>query len=258
MTETSDAWLAGQFSCVGKRVLVTGASRGIGQALAIGFAKAGADLVIAARDLSALDPTADAIRAAGGAVDCVAFDQSDVPGTRAALSGKGAVDVLVNNAGMESVCPALDVDEALWDRIMDTNLKGAFFVAQSVAGAMAERGQGAIINLASLASFVGIPTAVPYGASKSGVLGMTRALAAEWGPKGIRVNAMAPGYFRTGMTDVFYDDQAWVDRMTAQMPLGRLGNLDDLIGTAIFLSAPASRYITGQCVVVDGGYLAAL
>lgn len=258
MTEPSSAWLARHFSLDGRRVLVTGSSRGIGQALATGFAHAGADLVIAARDLASLDGTAAAIRAAGRRVDLVAFDQADVPGTRAALAGIGAVDVLINNAGVESVRPALDVDEALWDSIVDTNLKGAFFVAQAMAGGMADRGQGVIVNLASLTSFVGIPTAVPYGASKSGILGITRALAAEWGPRGIRVNAMAPGYFRTGMTDVFYQDQNWVDRMTAQMPLGRLGALDDLIGTAIFLAAPASAYITGQCVVVDGGYLAAL
>lgn len=258
MTAGGGDWLRAQFSLRGRRVFVTGASRGIGQALAVGFAHAGADLVIAARDLAALGETAAAIRAAGGAVDCLAFDQSDTAGLRAALADVGRVDVLINNAGIESVSPAMDVDEALWDRIVDTNLKGAFFVAQAVAGGMAARGQGAIVNMASLTSFVGVPTAVPYGASKSGVLGMTRALAAEWGPKGIRVNAMAPGYFRTGLTDVFYQDQAWVDAMTAQMPLGRLGVLDDLIGTAIFLAAPASRYITGQCVVVDGGYLAAL
>ncbi|MFN4102486.1 MAG: SDR family oxidoreductase, partial [Pararhodobacter sp.] len=106
----------------------------------------------------------------------------------------------------------------------------------------------AIINLASLTSFVGVPTATPYGASKSGILGMTRALAAEWGVKGIRVNAIAPGYFRTEMTEGFYENQAWVDSMTAQMPLRRLGSLDDLTGAALFLAAPASNYVTGHCL----------
>ncbi len=258
MTHHPLDWLKSQFSFEGKRVLVTGASRGIGQTLAIGFASAGADLVIAARKVASLEETADQIRAVGRNVECVACDQSDVSAVQETLGTIGNIDVLINNAGVEEVCPSLDVSEDLWSKIVDTNLKGAFFVAQTVAKGMSEAGQGAIINLASLTSFVGVPTATPYGASKAGVLGMTRALAAEWGVKGIRVNAIAPGYFRTEMTDVFYENTAWVDRMTEQMPLRRLGALDDLVGAAIFLAAPASRYVTGHCLVVDGGYLASI
>lgn len=258
MTQAPAEWLTRQFGCHGTRVLVTGASRGIGQALALAFAQAGAELVVAARRTEALDETSDLIRQTGAKVERIAFDQSSAGGIRAALSGLPPVGVLVNNAGVEDVRPSLDVDEALWDKIVDTNLKGAFFVAQAIAAGMAVSGGGSIINLASLTSFVGVPTAAPYGASKSGILGMTRALATEWGPRSIRVNAIAPGYFRTGMTEVFYADQSWVDRMTAAVPLGRLGALDDLAGAAIFLAAPASRYITGQCVVIDGGYLAAI
>lgn len=258
MTNASAEWLTSQFGCHGIRVLVTGASRGIGQALALAFAEAGADLVVAARRVETLEETSDLIRDVGRKVERIAFDQSSVSGVRSALSHLAPVGVLVNNAGVEEVRPSLEVDEALWDKIVDTNLKGAFFVAQAVAAGMAASGGGSIINLASLTSFVGVPTATPYGASKSGILGMTRALATEWGPRFIRVNAIAPGYFRTGMTEVFYADQAWVDRMTAAVPLGRLGVLGDLAGAAIFLAAPASRYITGQCIVIDGGYLAAI
>ena len=210
MALTSAEWLTTNFGCEGARVLVTGASRGIGQALAVAFAKAGADLVIASRRLEALDETSDLIRQVGRSVERIAFDISDVSEIRSALHGIGAIQSLLNNAGVEEVRPSLAVDEALWDKIVGTNLKGAFFVAQAVAPGMATAGRGSIVNLASLTSFVGVPTAAPYGASKSGILGLTRALAAEWGPRGIRVNAIAPGYFRTGMTEGFYADQAWV------------------------------------------------
>ncbi len=251
-------WLRSLISFEGKRVLVTGASRGIGQALALGYAKAGADLVLTARRAEALDDTAAQIRALGRDAERIGCDQRDLARIRTSLGSIAPVDVLVNNAGIEKVCPAEDLDEAIWDRIVDTNLKGPFFVAQAVAAGMAERGGGAIINLASLTSYVGIPTAVPYGASKTGVLGLTRALAAEWAPKGIRVNAIAPGYFRTELTETFYEDPGWVEAMTAKVPLGRLGALDDLVGAALYLGGNASRYVTGQCLVVDGGCLAAL
>lgn len=258
MTNDVENWLKSQMSYEGRRVLVTGASRGIGRSLAIGFAKAGADLILTARETGALDDTAGEIAELGRNARKIACDQRDISQIRSALGDLGPVDVLVNNAGVEDVRPSADVDEALWDKIVDTNLKGAFFTASTIASGMAKRGSGAIINIASLTSFVGVPTATPYTASKSGILGVTRALAAEWGPVGIRVNAIAPGYFHTGLTDVFYQNEDWVSEMTGKVPMGRLGKLDDLQGTALFLGAPASAYVTGQCLVVDGGYLASI
>jgi NAD(P)-dependent dehydrogenase (short-subunit alcohol dehydrogenase family) len=180
-------------------------------------------------------------------------------GTAQAIAALGGLEILINNAGMEEVRPSLEVDEALWDRILDTNLKGAFFCAQAAAAEMKRAGKGgAIINLCSLTSYRGIPTAVPYGASKTGLLGMTRALAVEWAPLKIRVNAVAPGYFRTELTDVFYHDASWQEAMLRKIPQGRFGQLDDLTGAAIFLASDAAAYITGQCFGIDGGILAAL
>ena len=245
-----------RFDFSGRKVLVPGASRGIGRDLARAFAAAGAEVIVTARAAASLDDVSEEITALGVPVTAVALDQRDTGRIGEVVAGFGRIDVLVNNAGVEDVRPALDVDEALWSRIVDTNLKGAFFVAQAVARGMGPG--GAIVNLASLTSYVGVPTAVPYGASKTGVLGMTRALAAEWGPAGIRVNAIAPGYFHTDMTDVFYQNEDWVASMTSRVPLQRLGQLEDLRGTVLFLASGAARYLTGQCIVVDGGYLAAI
>jgi NAD(P)-dependent dehydrogenase (short-subunit alcohol dehydrogenase family) len=247
----------------GQTALVTGASRGLGQAMARALASAGAHVVALGRSPAGLETTVKAIHAAGGSAEADVFDLTDLaalPGHIADLAKRcGALDILINNAGVEEVTPSLDVTEAIWDRIVDTNLKAAFFTAQAVARTMAERQRpGAIVNIASLTSFVGIPTAAPYGASKTGLLGLTRALSTEWAPLGIRVNAIAPGYFRTDMTEVFYRDADWQAAMLAKIPQGRFGRPDDIAGAVVFLSSPAAAYITGQCLGIDGGYLASI
>lgn len=251
------------FNLEGRKALVTGASRGIGQALAAALAGAGADVAVTARDVAALEETVAAVEALGRRAVPLEQDVRDVIGSRLtvekAADALGGLDILVNNAGYEQVTPSLDIEEEVWDRVVDTNLKGAFFVAQAAARQMQAAGHGgAIINLASLTSYVGVPTAVPYGSSKAGILGMTTALATEWAGLGIRVNAVAPGYFRTAMTDVFYQDAGWQASMLGKIPLGRFGALDDLAGAVIFLASDASAYITGQCIPVDGGYLASI
>ncbi|MDO6963577.1 SDR family NAD(P)-dependent oxidoreductase [Rhizobium alvei] len=251
------------FDLTGRRALVTGASRGIGQAIAVALAEAGADVAITARDEGSLVHTADRIRAHGRKAHAFELDVRDIasigPVANAAADAMGGLDILVNNAGYEEVRPSLDVDEMLWDRIVETNLKGAFFVAQAAARIMTESASGgSIINLCSLTTYVGIPTAVPYGSSKSGLLGMTHALSAEWAQAGIRVNAIAPGYFRTAMTDVFYENAAWQESMLEKIPQKRFGTMEDLGGVVVFLASAASAYITGACIPVDGGFLASI
>ena len=181
-------------------------------------------------------------------------------GVAQAAEALGGLDLLVNNAGVEQVSPALDVEEETWDLILDTNLKGAFFTAQAAARIMAEaRRGGAILNICSLTSERGIPTAVPYGSSKPGLLGMTRALAAEWGRYFIRVNALAPGYFHTDMTEALLPRPGLAGgdaRRRSRSPAS--ASTDDLVGAAVFLLSDAARYITGACLPVDGGILASI
>jgi NAD(P)-dependent dehydrogenase (short-subunit alcohol dehydrogenase family) len=250
------------FNLSGRKAVVTGASRGIGQAIAEALASAGADVALTAREVGSLDETAARLNKLGRNAPVFALDVRDTEaaGTvmTAAAEALGGLDILVNNAGYEEVRSSLNVDEALWDRIVDTNLKGAFFCAQAAARRMSQRGGGAIINLCSLTSFVGVPTAVAYGASKSGLMGMTHALATEWARLGIRVNAIAPGYFRTAMTDVFYKDEDWQQAMLAKIPQRRFGAMGDVAGAVIFLASDASAYITGTCIPIDGGYLASI
>lgn len=248
------------FSLDGKVALVTGGSRGIGASIAGALHDAGARVGLLGRDEAALaalarkmDPTASTARYA-------VCDVRDVAATRAALQQLseyfGRLDILVNNAGVEELCPSSEVPESLWDRILDTNLKAAFFCAQRASQLMHEG--GSIINLCSLTSEVGVPGAAAYGASKSGLLGLTRTLATEWAPRGIRVNGIGPGYFRTALTEAFYADDAWARSMLGKIPLGRFGQLSDLGGAAVFLCSSAASYVTGQVIYVDGGYLASI
>lgn len=250
-----------RFDLTGQLALVTGASRGIGAALAFGLAEAGADIVLTARNAESLEPIATKVRGIGRKAHVVPLDVADpaaIERTFAHLTSDNLVpSILVNNAGTEEITPSLDVTEPLWDRIVDTNLKGAFFVARAFARHLGGR-PGSIVNLCSLSSEVGIPTAVPYTSSKSGVAGMTRALAAEWAPLGIRVNGLGPGYFETEMTAGLYADAKWRTTMLSKLPMRRFGELDDLIGATVFLCAPASAYVTGQVLYVDGGYLASI
>jgi gluconate 5-dehydrogenase len=248
------------FSLAGKRALVTGASRGIGRALALGLARCGADVAVTARDVTALRDVVAEIEALGRASVAVELDVREVkaiwPVVGRAADALGGLEVAVANAGVENVRPSLDVDETLWDEIVDTNLKGAFFTAQAAARLM-DAG-GSIVTLCSLTSGVGVPTAVPYTASKSGLLGLTRALATEWAPLGIRVNGIGPGYFRTALTEVFYQDPDWQQTMRAKIPMARFGELDDLVGATVFLASDAARYVTGQLLYVDGGFMASV
>lgn len=247
----------------GQSVIVTGASRGIGRALAIGMAKAGARVGIAARSANELADTAATIEALGSKCVALTLDVTDHSAVSVAfarfadeLSG---FDALINNAGTEQVCASLDVDEDIWDRIVDTNLKAPFFCAQAAARLMIKGGKpGSIVNIGSIASARGIATAVPYTTSKHGVLGLTRALAAEWAPLGLRVNAIGPGYFRTAMTDAFYENPGWQQAMLPKIPAGRFGELDDLVGAVVFLCGEGARYVNGQILYVDGGLSAAL
>jgi len=251
------------FDLGGRVALVTGASRGIGQSIAEALACAGADVAVTARSEASLQETRSRLEMAGSRALALSHDVGTVAGCRSAVEAAvvhfGRLDILVNNAGVEEVRPSLEVDEPLWDHIVDVNLKGAFFCAQAAAEHMKRAGRpGAIINICSLTSEVGVPGAVPYGSSKSGLLGMTRALATEWAPIGIRVNAIAPGYFRTSMTEVFYRDEAWQQAMLGKIPQARFGEMADLQGAAVFLASGASAYITGQCIAVDGGFLASI
>ena len=250
------------FHLKGQKALVTGASRGIGRALALGLAHAGATVALTGRNEKTLGRVAEEIDQSGGGALVQPMDVTDMDNIRrgidACVGRMEGLDILVNNAGFESVSDSFEVTPDLWDTILNTNLKGAFFCAQAAAKTMSQAGGGAIVNICSLTSSVGIPTAVPYTSSKSGLLGLTRALAAEWATKRIRVNAIAPGYFRTAMTDVFFQDTEWAGRMKDKIPMGRFGHVQDLIGAAVFLCSPAAQYITGQMITIDGGYLASI
>jgi len=245
------------FDLTGKTAVVTGASRGLGQYLGRALARAGADLVITSRHLPDLKTFQDEIEGMGRKVLPLALDVRDVEGIgRAAESAWnhfGRIDILVNNAGCNVRKPALKITPDDWDLVLETNLRGAFFVAQAFARHMVQRGYGRIINIGSVTSVFGSAGIAPYCASRGGIKQLTMSLADEWGQSGITVNCLAPGWFKTKQNAVLYENEKWVEYITDRIPLKRPGQPNDLDGAVVFLASDASAYITGQILLVDGG-----
>jgi 2-deoxy-D-gluconate 3-dehydrogenase len=243
------------FDLTGKVAMVTGANTGLGQAIAVGLAGAGADIVAVGR--SAPDETARMVAAAGRRLTAIAADLGSTEPIGRVMAEAGPIDILVNNAGVIRRNDATELSEEDWDAVMDTNLKVAFFLSQAAAKAWLAAGCGGkIIQVASMLSFQGGVRVPSYTASKSGLAGLTKALANEWAPKGINVNAVAPGYFVTNNTEALRADETRSRQIMERIPAGRWGTPDDLAGVAVFLASRASDYMHGAIVPVDGGWLA--
>ncbi len=245
------------FDLTGQVAIITGASRGLGQYFSRALGLAGAKLIITSR--KAGDCDAFLAELAGFAIEAHALpldvrDRDSIAAFGAeAETVYGKVDILVNNAGCNIRKPALDITWDDWNTVLDTNLRGTFFVAQAVARGMTARGYGRIINIASVTSVFGYAGLAPYGASRGGIRQLTMSLADDWGPHGVTVNALAPGWFQTEQNKVMYEDKNWVEYLKERIPLNRPGAPDDLDGAVVFLASEASRYITGQTLLVDGG-----
>ncbi len=245
------------FDLSGKIALVTGASRGLGKHFALALARAGVDVAITSRTLASLDATAREITAQGRRALPLALDVREHASIQSAVAAAhghfGKIDILINNAGCNIRKPALEVAWEDWNTILDTNLRGPFFVAQAVARHMIAAGRGRIINIGSVTSVAGYAGLGPYGASRGGIKQLTMSLAADWGPQGVTVNCLAPGWFKTSQNAVMYENADWVKYLSDKIPLRRPGAIDDLTGALIFLSSDASAYVTGQTLLVDGG-----
>jgi 2-dehydro-3-deoxy-D-gluconate 5-dehydrogenase len=247
-------------SLAGKTALVTGASRGLGRAIAVALADAGADVVCASTRRAGTDETAAAIRALGRRAWQVEADLADRAAVLAmadeAERQAGAIDILVNNGGTIRRAPAAEHSLEDWDAVLRTNLDAVFVLSQRLGRGMVERGAGKIVNVASLLSFSGGITVPAYTASKHAVAGLTKALANEWARHGVQVNAVAPGYFRTDNTQRLRDDAARSAEISARIPAARWGEPEDLAGAVVFLASPAADYVNGHVLVVDGGWMA--
>ena len=245
------------FDLSGQVALVTGTSRGLGQYFARALARAGADIAMTSRDKSKLAVFAAEIEALGRKTFAAELDVRDYASIQAAVTAIerhfGKIDILVNNAGCNVRKPALEVTWDDWNTVLDTNLRGTFFVAQAVVRGMIQRGYGRIINIGSVTSVSGYAGLAPYGASRGGTKQLTMSLADDWGKHGVTVNCLAPGWFRTAQNQVLYENAAWVEYLTDRIPVKRPGRPDDLDGAVVFLASESSRYFTGQTLLVDGG-----
>lgn len=245
------------FDLSGRVAVVTGASRGLGQYFGRALARAGADLIITSRTLESLEGFRKEVEDLGRRAVPVALDVRDHASIQqmAETAGQafGKIDILVNNAGCNVRKPALDITWDDWNLVLDTNLRGTFFVAQAIARHMIPRGYGRIVNIGSVTSVFGYAGLSPYTASRGGVKQLTMSLADDWGPHGVTVNCLAPGWFRTEQNKVLYENKEWVDYICDRIPVKRPGHPNDLDGAVVFLASEESRYVTGQTLLVDGG-----
>lgn len=247
------------FDLTGRVAIVTGGSKGLGSGMAKALAQHGADVVIVSRNAAEGEVVAEGIRSMGRRSLALAIDVQDTVAlnemAQTVKAKFGRIDILVNNAGVGVTKFALEVTEADWDKVVDTNLKGVFFCAQAVAKVMKEQNYGKIINIASVAGAVGAVAIAPYCASKAGVINLTRALAKEWARYNINVNAIGPGYIKTAINEAEMSNEVFMKKVLSSLSIKRLGELDDLSGTVVLLASEASNYITGQSIFVDGGTL---
>jgi gluconate 5-dehydrogenase len=248
------------FSLEGRRALITGSGQGIGLALARGLAQHGATIVLNGRTAEKLDLAAAALRGDGHTVDCAAFDVTDFRAVDAAVErierDIGPIDILINNAGVQSRAPLDEFPEDEWQRLLDTNVSGVFHVGKAVARFMIPRRRGKIINIGSVQTELARPRIAPYAATKGAVRNLTRGMCADWAMHGLQINAIAPGYFRTALNQALFDDPEFSKWLTQRTPAGRWGDVDELIGATVFLASSASSFVNGHTLFVDGGMTA--